>query len=91
MDGKLNISLDKQKGDFIMTFKEKCVEAFKDYIDVQNIESHYKKFFIETFSAGFEYGSLNGASEDIKDSVVKNINLKKDRMELAKELFEKFL
>lgn len=70
-----------------MTFKEECLAAFIEYIDHEKIDANIRKHVIEAFSTGFEYGSLNGASEEIKKSVVNN--LKPIKNEKAREIIRK--
>lgn len=57
-----------------MTFKEQCSAAFNEYLkDLDDVSESEKEFAKQSFLSGFDYGSLNGASEDIKESVIKNL------------------
>ncbi|KAA9007260.1 hypothetical protein F4V43_01880 [Paenibacillus spiritus] len=61
-----------------MTYKEQCIEQFMILIEAQNIPEYSKEVAKQMFVTGFDYGSMNGASDDIKQSVVKNMNQKQE-------------
>lgn len=71
-----------------MTYKEQCVEAMRECLIEQKLDKLTLEITIQGFSSGFDYGSLNGSTEDIKEQVVKNLKPIKDKR--AVEILEKF-
>lgn len=70
-----------------MSYKEDCVEAFIDSLREQNLDTYSIEIAKQSFIAGFDYGSLNGASENIKEYAVNQMKPVKDRR--AKEIIDK--
>jgi hypothetical protein len=71
-----------------LTYKQKCLDEFKQYLDKHlNLDKAFKDFALEIFSIAFDYGSLNGASEEIQNYAIQNINPKrKDIKELIQQI-----
>ncbi|ALS22157.1 hypothetical protein [Paenibacillus naphthalenovorans] len=70
-----------------MSFKQDCVEAFIERLEEQKLDSYSIEIAKQSFMSGFEFGSLNGASDDIKKGVVNQLKPIKDKK--AKEIIEK--
>jgi hypothetical protein len=68
-----------------MTYKQQCVDAMKEYLSEQKLDKFTMELAVQCFSSGFDYGSLNGSTDEIK--VVKNLRPIKDKR--AIEILEK--
>lgn len=64
------------------------MEMIKKHIKKYNLNKIDEDFALQMFSSGFEFGSINGASEDIKRSAIDTIDTDHDKK--ASEQLEKF-
>jgi hypothetical protein len=67
----------ESEGELNMTYQKNCIEAFKAYMKDQNLDETTLNIAVQSFISGFDYGSLNGASEDIQKYVVERLKSKK--------------
>jgi len=56
-------------------YKGKCLKEISTYLRYQEVDEKTLDFMLYVFEVGFDYGSLNGASDNIQELVIKDINM----------------
>jgi hypothetical protein len=84
----LGVKIKIYKGGIYMSYKDDLVKAFKEDMEERGLhDESILKVVVDAFSSGFELGSLNGASDEIKEYAVRKMRPVKDKK--AKEIIEK--
>lgn len=71
-----------------MSYQDKCIAAFKVYVNEQDWDKATKELATQVFQSGFEFGSINGAADSIQQYAIKNMKPIKNIK--AREIIDKF-